>query len=229
MVLALILVSCQKEETENDLIIEESQEQEEGFISKTGNNDSEINPTSDVMSPLLHIQYDASLSKEEAAGLFHAAVSKFEKEKGYADRPSSYFNFEVRTKTSTLVHSQTDGNVWARFNFLTDKGHQHLPWVKLNNEGNDRESGAWDFYYFGTHASSINWLEAESATLALQGTNGWHVTFFDVYAYHYNQPVNASGKTRILSNPETWLDNTTSSGWDYYNTGNIGTYRLNFD
>lgn len=226
VVWALFAVSCEKSETETDLPKEDSQD--EGFNSHTGHNDSIMDVTSKTLSPLLHLRYDASLSKEEAEASFDMAVAKFIKENGHAEKTSSYFTFRVWTRTGNLSHSQTDGNVWARFNFLTDKGPKHLPWVRLNNEGDDRENGAWDFYYFGSHASSINWLETKSATLALQGTDGWYVKYFDVRVYSWDQYVSATGSTRILSDPETWLDNATSGGWDYYYTGYVGTGRLNF-
>lgn len=227
IVLALVMTSCQKEEPQNELFIENTQE--EGFVSKTGNNDSEIEATSEVLTPLLHRSYDASMSKEEAAALFHADVAKFEKENGKTNRPGKYIKFEVWTLTSSLSHSQTDANVWARANFLTDKGSKNVPWFRLNNEGNDRENGAWDFYYFGTHTSSINWFEAKSATVALQGTDGWHIKYFDIRVWGSKQYSSASGNSRVLSNPESWLDNNTSSGWDYHNTGYVGTGRTTFN
>lgn len=219
-------VSCEKSETETELPIEESQV--EGFNSKTGNNDSSVEMTSEALSPLLHVRYDASLTKEEAEASFDTAVSEFVKENGHASKSSSYFTFRVQTRTGNLAHSQTDGSVWARFNFLTDKGYKYLPWTKLNNAGDDRQNGAWDFYYFGTHVSSINWLEGKSASLALKGTDGWYVKYFDVRVYATDQYVSATGNTRILSNPEIWLDNATANGWDYYYTGNTGSGRTNF-
>ncbi|MGI9550710.1 MAG: hypothetical protein ACR2MT_05880 [Aurantibacter sp.] len=227
MALALVMVSCQKEEAENDLFIEN--DQEEGFMSKTNNSDSEIEISSEVLTPLLHRRYDASLSKEEASALFHAEVDKFAKENGHANRTASYFNFEVWTRTSNYAYSQTDANVWARFYFLTDQGNKNLPWARLNNAGDDRQNGAWDFYYFGSHASSINWLEARGAQVALQGTDGWHVKYFDIRVWGHKQYSSATGNSRVLSNPEIWLDNATSTGWDYYHTGYVGTGRTNFN
>ena len=220
-------ISCEKTQTETDLPLGENQV--EAFNSKTGNNDSAIEAGSEVFSPLLHIRYDASLNKEEASALFNKAVSKYMKENGQANKTASYFYFEVWTRTSNYAHSQTDGSVWARFNFLTDQGIKNLPWAKLNNEGDDRQNGAWDFYYFGTHASSINWLEAKSTQVALRGTDGWHVKYFDIRVWASKQFSSATGNSRVLSNPETWLDNTTATGWDYYYTGNVGTGRMNFN
>jgi len=226
IVLSLVLTSCQKEETENDPFIENSQE--EGFFSKTGNNDSEIEISSDFLTPLLHRSYDSSLSKEEAVALFHQEVSKYEKENGETQR-ASYVRFEVWTRTSDIAHSQTDANVWARVNFLTDQGSKNVPWFRLNNEGDDRQNGAWDFYYFGTHISSISWFEAKSSTVALQGTDGWHIKYFDIRVWGHKQFPSATGNSRVLSNPEIWLDNSTASGWDYHYTGYVGTGRTTFN
>ncbi|MRI01453.1 hypothetical protein GH721_12995 [Kriegella sp. EG-1] len=225
LIMVLLMTSCQKEE--NKINIDDSLE--EGFTSKTGNNDSELNNTQEFLIPLLHRQYNSSLSKEEATSKFNEAITKFEKENGNANKSASYFYFDVQTRTSNYNHSQTDGSVWARFNFVTDKGNLNLPWTRLNNEGNDRENGAWDFYHFRTHVSSINWLEAKSATLALRGTDGWHVKYFDTRVYSWDQFSSATGNTRAISNPEIWLDNNTSTGWDYYNTGNVGTGRTTFN
>lgn len=227
MLLALMISSCEKTETDPEIPQEDSQE--EGFTSETGKNDSEIDATSEFLSPLLHKRYDASLSKEEAADLFSAEVSKYMKESGHANRSTSYFYFDVWTRTSNYAHSQTDGNVWGRFNFLTDQGAKNLPWVRMNNEGDDRQNGSWDFYYFGTHTSSINWLEAKSATLALQGTDGWHIKYFDVRVWASSQFGSSTGNSRVLSNPEIWLDNNTAAGWDYYYTGYVGTGRTTFN
>lgn len=229
MLLALVMVSCQKEETENDRFIEKTQEEE--FMSKTGNSDSEIETTSEVLTPLLHKRYDASLSKEEAAALFDIEVSKFKKENGHDDKPSTYFYFIAATKTGTLSHSQTDGVVKGRFNFLTDKGQVETSWKTLNLEGDDRENGAWDYYYIASgHIDSVNWVECKNASLALKGTDGWYLEFFNVYVRPSNQAPGsgATGGSFIFSVAQTWLDNTTSGGWDYYHTGNVGFGTINF-
>lgn len=225
----LVLVSCQKEETENDLRIEKSQE--EGFFSKTGNNDSELDTSSEILIPLLHKQYDASLSREDVEASFEADVSKFMKEESKANRPRSYVYIQVATRTGTYSHSESDANIWARVNFLTDKGSHLPPWFKLDDPiRNDFENGAWDFFYFGVHISSINWVEVENATLALQGTDGWYVQWFDVHLKNDSRYEGAaSGRSDIYSNPQSWMDNSTSSGWDFHSTGNVGRGRLTFN
>ena len=227
ILLALIISSCDKPEINSD--IPKNDSQTEGFISETGNNDSKIDATSEFLYPLLHRRYDAFLSKEEASNLFSSEISKYMKDDGKENRSTSYFYFEVWTRTSDYSHSQTDGNVWGRFNFLTDQGPKNLPWARMKNEGDNRQNGSWDFYYFGTHTSPINWLEAKSATLALQGTDGWHIKYFDVRVWASKQFGSSTGNSRVLSSPEIWLDNATATGWDYYYTGNVGTGRTVFN
>lgn len=229
IVCALLMSSCEKSETEIELPVQ--QNEDEGFKSLTNQSDSEMDAGSEALLPLLHIRYDASMSKKEADAAFAGEIAKYEKEHTMvrANRPSSYLRFQVSTRTGSYVNSQTNGNVWGRFNFMTDQGYKVLPWVRMDNEGDDRQNDSWDFYYYGTHISSINWVEAGSGTLALQGTDGWYVKWFDIKAlpsYQYNR---ATGGTAIYSDPEQWLDNTTASGWDYYYTGNTGYGRLNFN
>ena len=100
-------------------------------MSQTNVNDSDIDTSLEVLTPLLHISYDASLSKDEAAALFHEAVAEYEKEQGPTNRTASYFKFEVWTLTSSLPYSQTDGNVWARANFQTDQGRKKSSLVSI--------------------------------------------------------------------------------------------------
>lgn len=229
IVMVLLLSSCEKSETETELPIQ--QDQEEGFKSITSQSDSEIEATSEVILPLFHVRYDASLSRKEADAAFALEIAKYEKENAsiQTSRPASYLRFQVSTRTGTYAHSQTSGNVWGRFNFMTDQGYKVLPWVRMDNEGEDRQNDSWDFYYYGTHISSLNWVEAGSGTLALQGTDGWYVRWFDIAVKPSLQFSSATGGTAIYSDPEQWLDNTTAAGWDYYYTGNTGYGRLNFN
>lgn len=225
---SLFVVACEKSEGAIDL--SEKENQEEGFTSTTGNNDSATEDTSDALSPVLQMQYDASMSREEVEASFDLAVAKYIKENGKADKSTEWY-YKVQTYTGTQSYNDTDGSVWARVNFLTDRGHRHLSWMKLDHAWpyNDHEGG-WGTYLFKSPIQnpSIGWLEAESATLALGGTDGWYVRYFDIHVYTSDQTASATGGTHIISDPEVWLDNSTSSGWDYYSTGNVGYGRMNF-
>ncbi|MBM1104880.1 hypothetical protein JQC67_01900 [Aurantibacter crassamenti] len=227
LLIALIMTSCQKEETENELFIESSQE--EGFTSKTGYNDSELVSSLETLTPVLYKQYSGSLSREDAETSFLEEVHKFMIEEKSASKSEAFIYIKVAIRTDTDPHSQTDGNVWGRINFLTNNGDYQVPWFRLNDPSrNDFENGSWDFFYLKGHIPRSNWIEVKNATLALQGTDGWNVKWFDVHLQDDSRYSRASGRTDIYNNPEVWLDNTTNSGWDFYNTGNVGRGRLTF-
>lgn len=226
---SLFIASCEKSEAVID--VSEKESQEEGFNSVTGNSDSASEETSEVLSPVLHLKYDAAMSKEDVEAASEMEVAKYIKENKSTAKSTEWF-YKVQTNTGTQSHNDTDGNVWARVNFLTDVGHRHLSWMKLDHAWpyNDHEGG-WGVYLFKSTIQnpSIGWLEAENANLALQGTDGWYVKNFDIHVHTSYQSGSASGSTHVFSSPEIWLDNSTSSGWDYYYTGNVGSGRMNFN
>ena len=226
---ALLIVSCDK--TEAEIELPKTDTQEEGFMSKTGNSDAAPEDTSEMLSPLFHEHFDGAMSKEEVAANFDEAVSKYMKENPNVSKSSTEWYYQVQTYTGTQTHNDTDANVWGRVDFVTDRGHRHLAYVELDKGlfYNSREGG-WDTYFFRstTQNPSINWLEAERATLALQGTDGWYVKYFDIHVHSADQSAAASGSTHVYSDPEQWLDNASSSGWDYYSTGTVGNGRMNF-
>lgn len=229
MLMALVMTSCQKEEPENDVFIENAQE--EGFVSKTEKSDSKIETSSEVLSPLLHVQYDGSMSREETQASFDTEVAKFMKSEGKANRSQSYIYFQLFTYTGTGSFNETDGNVQVDVKFLTNKGTYLTPEFQLNDPIlNDREKGAWDHYFFGYHfPSSINWVEFKDAVIALQGTDGWFMEYFGLYLPNDRRYSSSSGGSYIFTIPNTWLDNSTARGWDYHSTGPLNGGRLNFD
>jgi hypothetical protein len=103
----------------------------------------------------------------------------------------------------------------------------------LNNRGDDREKGQWDFYtfYVRVDASTTKWVELTSAVLYLKGTDGWYVQLFDVIIdrahqlFSYNRLI---GGSTIKTAPRTWLDSNTNNLWDVYRTGDIGKGRLEY-
>jgi len=225
----LFIASCDKSETETEL--PKTDTQEEGFMSKTGNSDSAIEETSEMLSPLLHIHFDSALSKEDVDAKFDEAVGTYLKENKIADKSSKNWYYKIQTYTGKGRNNETDANVWGRVDFVTDRGHRHLAWVELDSGlFYDSREGGWDAYLFRSTSQnpSINWVEAERATLALQGTDGWYVKRFDVHVHTSYQSTSATGGSHIFSNPNQWLDNANSSGWDYYGTGKVGYGRLNF-
>ncbi len=92
------------------------------------------------------------------------------------------------------------------------------------------EREGWDCYIFESNiqGQEVSWVEAEHAHVRLKGTNAWFLQHFNVYVIPADQNILSTGISIIHTNPYTWLDNTTSNGWDYYETGKVGTGRLNF-
>lgn len=218
---ALIVISCDKEETETDF--SDDVLLEEGFMSSTNNFDSEMVEAKEILTPLLHRSYDGSLSVEEAEKLFRKEAIIQQKAVGQTNKISNRFNFSIRTNTGNGRWDGTDGSVKAQITFLTDKGVIHRE-VILNNPGNDRVVGGHDFYEYVIYMPNIKWVEIKNSLLWLQGTDGWNVHTYMVFGY-------ANEQTPALpSDPDTdnwitytgvepslkWLDNATDSGWDWH-------------
>jgi len=226
--LAVGFTSCQKSEL-NETESTENINQEEGFRSVTGNSDSEVEEISKE-KPIYHVTYKGNLTSEEAEARFEKDAAKFmaEYKKSHRGVSTEWF-YRIATRTGTQTHNDTDADVYGRVTFQTDKGFRNPGWVELDNFGNDRERGDWDFYIFrATYpGQAVSWVEAECAQLALRGTDGWFVTRFYAQVYTSIQTLPSTGYSRIISSPNVWLDNASSSGWDYYtNCSDIG--RLNF-
>lgn len=210
---ALLIISCDKQETQTNLPKETLLE--EGLKSTTEHFDSEIEEFQEALIPSLHMSYDASLSEEEVNAKFRTEISKFEKEVGQTNRTSGYLSFVIITKTGKYAYNDTDGNVRGTVIFDSDNGLLNLAFIELNNPGNDRESDQWDAYYLGAHVQQVNWVEVLAGGLFLQGTDGWKIDHVTFSAYSFNQYKPSSGGTILRVTPRTWLDNTTSSGWDH--------------
>ncbi len=228
LVLAISFASCEKSEIEQENS-ETTIQQEEGFKSRTGNNDTEIDNFT-AEKPIFHMTYKGDLTEEEANAQFKVDADRFiENYKRSHRGVSTEWFYRIVTHTGTQTNNNTNANVWGRVTFQTDKGYKNAGWVKLDNFGNDREKGDWDYYIFRTEypGQAVSWVEAECASLALQGKDGWFVTHFYAQVYSSIQSISATGYSRIIAQPNVWLDNSTSSGWDYYtNCSDVG--RLNF-
>lgn len=218
----MLLASCQKEELNR----------EEGLMSKTGNQELVDDSAGDELlqtEVVLHMQYSKDLTAEEAEAEWNKDVANFEMPSNLKAYSTEWF-FRVRTHTGPQTNNGTDGRVECKIRFTTNIGGYITGRYNLNNAGNDREEGDWDFYLVRTYIANraISWLEVDYAYLYLQGTDGWFPTDFDVYATPYYQSIPATGGTYIFSAPNVWLDNNSSTGWDTYYTGNIGYGRLRF-
>lgn len=224
--LALFIGSCEKSELNVETPV---LQQEEGFKSLTGNSDSKLQNLSDE-KPIFYMKYKGNLTEEEANARFAIDEQAFMKEyKKNNKGVSTEWFYRIVTHTGTQTNNDTDANVWGRVQFKTNKGNRNAGWKELDNFGDDREKGDWDYYVFRTSypGQAVSWVEVDRACLALQGKDGWFVTHFYAQVYPSIQSISSTGYSRIISTPNVWLDNSTSSGWDYYCNGNdVG--RLNF-
>jgi len=231
LMITITMTSCEKTETTTDPI-----DAVEGNMSTTNNTDKiEIDVTK-AEKPLLHMHFSKDLSKEEADAEWEKVVDKFIETYKLENGPiedrgvSTEWFSSLRTRTGTQTHNGTDDNVWARLGFRSSYGYTTHSWYELNNWGDDREEGDWDYYLIRSYISgqAVSWVETRWAQLALQGTDGWFVTDFDVHMHTSYQSIYSTGASHIYSAPNIWLDNSSSSGWDYYNTANIGYGRIYF-
>ncbi|WP_281990587.1 hypothetical protein [Aquimarina aggregata] len=233
----LCITSCEKSE---DVITKETIElNDEGFRSETGNNDLILDvKNEDVQYPVLHMSFDKSISKKEAEFQWNEAIKEYLKKNPIKNNKGSAsdWHYWIQTETGDELYNQTDGLARAKVSFNTSAGNHHTSYVDLNN-GDDRKSGQWDYYFFRASivGQLVSWVEAEHAHLELTGTNGWVVKSFFVKIYPGDQTGYASSTLQdgvygsfILSSPNIWLDNDYLNTWDRYNTGNVGIGRVIF-
>lgn len=232
LTLSAVLTSCEQEAIIPDTDIEITNDTEQ-FKSTTGNADGTQPSNLDMTTPVLHHRFKGDMSREEVEAQWEVMVADYVNNletSEIEDRGvSTEWFYSLYTRTGTQTHNGTDGDVYSYVTFNTDRGtRQQGAW--LDNFGDDREEGDWDVYLIRTYMPglAVSWVEARSGQLVLKGTDGWFVTDFDVHVFSHRQSVSATGYTRFYTAPNVWLDNASSSGWDYYLTGNVGYGRLNF-
>lgn len=230
VVCMLVIFSCEKEE----VLAPESSSELEGFMSKTGKNDTKIDENVNEAILVLHKQYSDGISEEEASVDFEKLVAEYVRQNpvdvNQQKGVSTEWFYRIKTKTGSQGDNETDGDVKARVKFRTSKGVTYHSISNLDKSGNDRERGQTDYYLYKTRYSgqAVSWVEIQSATISLKGTDGWFITVFDVYTYPLYQNAPVTGGTAVRSTPNVWLDNNYFWGWDTYSTGERGTGRLNF-
>jgi len=231
--ISFFLASCEKT---ND-VLETATIEQEGFKSTSENTETLIDENTVAEEPIMHMRFKGDLSKEEATAKWETEVKSF-MEQYKIENPqiaergvSTELFFSFYTKTGCQTDNNTDGSVYARLNFRSNNGNRTTQWYNLNNAGDDREKCDWDYYLYKRdplNGQVITYAQARWAQLALKGTDGWFPTDFDVHILARDQTVPATGNSHIYSAPNTWLDSSSSSAWDYYYTGNTGFGRLNF-
>lgn len=229
---ALLIISCDKQETETD--ISKEAVIEEGFMSTTEHSDSEIEESQEGLYPLLHISFDASLSEEEADAKFQTEISKLEKEVDQTTNKGGRSVFySIRTRTGGCTNCKTDGRVEASVSFKSQEGISYSPKLYLDNHGDDRERGQWDFYIF-VHKIDVwdEWIAVNRATINLQGRDGWYIKKLDVIIESINVPMfqwSVTGRSHLDSYPELWLDNKYLTSWDSFSTRWASRGRVTFE
>ncbi len=215
-------VSCEKSEP---VVVEE-----EGLKSPTGDQQLtiEADPQAAETEVLFHKHYSSTLSAEEAETKWNNDVKEFDFPPSLKGSSTEWF-YNVSTRTGTQSNNGTDGRVECTIRYRTDIGYYTKSRANLNNAGDDREGG-WDYYLVRSFISgkAIKWIELRNATIYLKGKDGWFVTNFKVCLRPNSQNIPATNFSHIHSEPNVWLDNSSSSGWDSYYTGNIGYGRMTF-
>ncbi|MEW7281150.1 hypothetical protein ABW636_21345 [Aquimarina sp. 2201CG1-2-11] len=203
----------------------------EGFLSTTGESDDIVNYSNkEIITPVLQMHFDNSVTKEEAFIRFNKQVETYtDISIGPVYGTSKEWFYQIWINTGSQTNAKTNGIIHLSVYFNTDRGGKHTSYINLNNPNYDRECG-WDAYLIKTNISNqpLSWVEVKHAHIRLKGTDGWFVKHFYVYVQNIDQTMPSLEHTTIISNPNRWLDNTIADGWDYYHTGNIGVNRLNF-
>lgn len=227
---ALFIISCEKSETtlETEQILDQ---QEEGFKSETGNTDKALKIDAKAIQPILKMNFDATISKEEAILSFDKVVKEFVSKQPIQNKAfSTEWYYRVWTYTGNQSNNDTDGDAGTYVRFNTSAGGYTAPFNWMDNFGDDREGG-WDAYLFKASfpGQAVQWVEIDYATLFLEGTDGWFVTDFVVQLWTSDQTLPATGSSSLWCTPNVWLDNSCSNScWDSYFCDRNNTGRLNF-
>lgn len=232
---AILLTSCEQETILSGVDSNETMVNDmEGFKSTTNNADSSFDDSNEVLEPIFSMSFDGDLTREEADAQWAKAVEEYKSNLNSTELENRAFStewfFYAVTRTGTQTSNDTDAKINVRVGFNTSKGYYTTPFYRMNNPGNDFEKGDWNYFFFRTYIpyEAVEWVEAKWGQLALKGTDGWFVTNFNVFVSRLHQTLPASGYTYMYSQPNVWLDNPSSGGWDYFYSGWIGNGRLNF-
>jgi hypothetical protein len=193
--------------------------------------------------PVLHMTFSGELSPEEADAEWQAALQEMQppseaaqNEPELEDGPGSrlqqfsgfyslqdHWTFSLSTRTGTGKNDGTDGRVEAIIKWNSGFLSVTTP---LNNPGNDREPGDYDYYLFHVEGQPAV-VAFHEAIVRLKGTDGWDLEYFyvhasgqdgNLYGNDYNERY--KGYTRCTQNTRKFLDSDLSSQWDQSLTTN---------
>ena len=219
LMITVTMTSCEKTETVEapiDAI-------EENNIT-TNSGEIEIDKTN-AKKPILHKSFSKDLTKEEANAEWNKVVDEYiqslpEEEiddRGYG---KSWYLTAV-THTGSGSSDDTDDDVYAGLSFRSDRGNFSSPWWELNNHGDDREEGDWDYYLMRyDHHSYLRYVGLNSATIALCGDDGWYLKYFDITIRLIGKNYSCS---IVQDDRNVWLDNSNSNLCAYHYSGGIGS------
>ncbi|WP_024768576.1 hypothetical protein [Aquimarina macrocephali] len=212
----LVITSCEKTESDTEIL---NIKEQEGFMSTTGNSDVTVaDDQSGVIKPIFHMSFSAETSKAEALAKFEKNLTGHKQKTGFSFFSGSITKipFRITTMTGTNTHEGTNGVVKIDIVFKTDKGIMTKRNFVLQG---GREQGSIDTYELELTLPKpidIEWMEIESATIKLQGTDGWRFRYISIYGY------NEATETGMQFNSKTgfnkWLDSTCNTCWDSYTT-----------
>jgi len=223
------ITACEKTESDTEII------NKEGFMSTTGNSNTLITENqSEAVTPIFHMSFGAEIGKEEATAKFQETIAEYHSTNNSQNRgpiltgPITKWYYRVVTITgdyedANSYNTGTDGSVRISIDFLTDLGIITKNDLRLDNPGNDREEGTWDFYYFALDLPNpldISWIEVESAALKLKGKDGWYIREVGIRG---NENDNTAQNTALTSRPGLWLDSDCNNCWDTFYTNDSET------
>ncbi|EZH75153.1 hypothetical protein ATO12_10540 [Aquimarina atlantica] len=227
----LMTASCEKSTVDAEVV---NANEKEGFMSTTGNSNVIItDDQSEAIQPIIHMSFSAETSKSEALAKFDEAIAKYHSKNNNENKgsvfsgPTKPWYYRVVTVTGKYQdtgsnHCGTNGSVRLDVGFLTDAGEIVKHNMKLDNPGNDREEGAFDYYYLGLNLPyDIKWIEINAALIRLKGTDGWFLKEIDIVS------TGDEDYTRLNSKPNLWLDSSASNLWDSFHTDDHETTNKN--
>ncbi len=218
VIYALLITSCEQPDGEAEFI---NTNDKNGFENITENSDIVIDENQlKTITPVLHIQFDEDVNKEEATTLFDKAVADYKYKNNNQNKGvSTEWFYRIATLTGNQSENDTDGNVRVSVYFNTDKGGHSIKNIVLDYPHIDeRELGKWDYYLFKTSlpGQAVNWVQLTASTLQLQGTDDWFVKQFHTYLVAGDQTAPATGATNLYTFPNVWLDSSCTTCWDSY-------------
>lgn len=223
-----LLTSCEKNNLQENEISDKEQEINTELLRP------DLVETNKPMKQILHLKLDGNLSIAEASERWNTYKAQYFEENN-SNLNQKRTNDEVTFSVYTITGDNrswygTDGDVYCYIGFRTNATTFRYAFSELDNFGDDREPGDYDFYLFEFETGDIpiSWIEIDNAWLALKGSDCWFVDDFKAYVSRHYQSENAWGYTEVEPNNINEYMCGSGNNFDWYYTNNIGVGRLNF-